>query len=29
MSHHIEQEHPDFTAKAHVWRRYRDLYAGG
>jgi hypothetical protein len=29
MSHHIEQEHPDFTAKAHMWRRYRDLYAGG
>jgi hypothetical protein len=26
---HIEQEHPDYTAKARMWRRYRDLYAGG
>lgn len=26
---HIEQEHPDFTAMSHAWRRYRDLYAGG
>lgn len=26
---HIEQEHPDYTSKSHVWRRYRDLYAGG
>ena len=26
---HIEQEHPDYTAKARMWRRYRHLYAGG
>ncbi len=26
---HIEQEHPDYTAKARVWSQYRDLYAGG
>jgi hypothetical protein len=26
---HIEQEHPDYTAKSRMWRRYRDLYAGG
>lgn len=26
---HIEQEHPDFAARARMWRRYRDLYAGG
>ncbi|HWE52424.1 MAG TPA: hypothetical protein VG273_21690 [Bryobacteraceae bacterium] len=26
---HIEQEHPDYTASVRVWRRYRDLYAGG
>lgn len=25
----IEQEHPDFTSHARMWRRYRDLYAGG
>ena len=30
MTHtHIEQEHPDYTSKARMWRRYRDLYAGG
>ena len=29
MSHHIEQEHPDYTARETMWRRYRDLYAGG
>jgi hypothetical protein len=29
MNEHIEQEHPDYTAKVRVWRRYRDLYAGG
>ncbi len=30
MTHtHIEQEHPDYTHKARMWRRYRDLYAGG
>ena len=29
MKNHIEQEHPDFTAKARMWKRYRDLYAGG
>src|SRR5580698_892405 len=26
---HIEQEHPDYTARSRMWRRYRDLYAGG
>src|ERR1700728_1212897 len=26
---HIEQEHPDYTQRARMWRRYRDLYAGG
>ncbi len=29
MNNHIEQEHPDYTAKSGVWKRYRDLYAGG
>jgi hypothetical protein len=29
INSHIEQEHPDYTAKARMWRRYRDLYAGG
>jgi len=28
-THHIEQEHPDYSSKARMWRRYRDLYAGG
>ena len=28
-NHHIEQEHPDYSAKARMWRRYRQLYAGG
>ena len=27
--HHIEQEHPEYSAKARMWRRYRHLYAGG
>jgi len=26
---HIEQEHPDYTSRAPMWRRYRHLYAGG
>lgn len=26
---HIEQEHPEYVKSASVWRRYRDLYAGG
>ena len=26
---HIEQEHPDYSEKARMWRRYRDIYAGG
>jgi len=26
---HIEQEHPDYTAKSRMWRRYRHLYGGG
>lgn len=26
---HIEQEHPDYTAKSRMWKQYRDLYAGG
>jgi len=29
MNSHIEQEHPDYTSKARMWRRYRDLYSGG
>jgi len=29
MTSHIEQEHPDYASKARMWRRYRDLYAGG
>src|SRR4051812_32591550 len=29
MNSHIEQEHPDYTSKSQMWRRYRDLYAGG
>lgn len=26
---HIEQEHPEFVKSQRIWRRYRDLYAGG
>jgi hypothetical protein len=29
MNQHIEHEHPDYTERARMWRRYRDLYAGG
>ncbi|HXJ39985.1 MAG TPA: hypothetical protein VNH18_11975, partial [Bryobacteraceae bacterium] len=29
MNSYIEQEHPDYTANSRMWRRYRDLYAGG
>jgi hypothetical protein len=29
MTSHIEQEHPDYTSRARMWRRYRHLYAGG
>lgn len=29
MNQHIEREHPDYTHRAGMWRRYRDLYAGG
>ena len=29
MNEHIEQEHPDYSAKWRMWRRYRDFYAGG
>jgi hypothetical protein len=29
VNSHIEQEHPDYSAKVKTWRRYRDLYAGG
>jgi hypothetical protein len=29
LNQHIEQEHPDYTARARMWRRYRDIYAGG
>ena len=25
----IDREHPEYTARKAVWRRYRDLYAGG
>jgi hypothetical protein len=26
---HIEQEHPEYSGRAGMWRRYRHLYAGG
>ena len=29
MTSYIKQEHPDYTANSPMWRRYRDLYAGG
>jgi len=29
VNQHIQQEHPDYTSKAKMWRRYRNLYAGG
>jgi hypothetical protein len=29
MTSHIEQEHPDYTSRARMWRRYRHLYSGG
>lgn len=29
MTSYIKQEHPDYTANSQMWRRYRDLYAGG
>src|SRR4051794_24953250 len=29
VNSHIEQEHPDYSARSAMWRRYRDLYAGG
>jgi hypothetical protein len=29
MNPYIEQEHPDYAHRARMWRRYRDLYAGG
>src|SRR5580704_9263262 len=29
VNRQIEQEHPDYTARARMWRRYRDIYAGG
>jgi hypothetical protein len=29
VNSHIEQEHPEYTARSAMWRRYRDLYAGG
>jgi hypothetical protein len=29
VNRHIEQEHPDYTARARMWRKYRDIYAGG
>ncbi len=25
----IDREHPDFKRQKHMWRMYRDLYAGG
>ncbi|MGI8990147.1 MAG: hypothetical protein ACR2I2_11265 [Bryobacteraceae bacterium] len=27
--HHIDREHPEYVANKAVWKRYRDLYAGG
>src|SRR5215471_20638456 len=29
MNSYIKQEHLDYTASERMWRRYRDLYAGG
>ena len=29
MNSHIEQEHPDYTSRSRMWRKYRHLYAGG
>ncbi len=29
MNQPIEQEHPDYTERVRMWRRYRDLYVGG
>ena len=29
MNSHIEQEHPDYTLRSRMWRKYRHLYAGG
>jgi hypothetical protein len=29
INQHIEQEHPEYSSKSRMWRRYRDLYAGG
>lgn len=29
MNSHIEQEHPGYAGQSAMWRRYRDLYAGG
>lgn len=26
---YIDQEHPDYSSKVRMWRRYRDIYAGG
>ncbi len=26
---HIVQEHPDYSERTRMWRRYRDIYAGG
>jgi len=25
----IDREHPEYAAKKHMWKKYRDLYAGG
>ncbi len=29
LNRHINQEHPDYTSRAAMWRRYRDIYSGG
>src|SRR5689334_7795688 len=29
MAFDIDQEHPEYAARKHAWRKYRDLYAGG
>jgi hypothetical protein len=29
MNEHIGREHPEYAQSAAMWRRYRDLYAGG
>src|SRR5262245_19915091 len=27
--HNIDREHPEYVAKRSIWKKYKDLYAGG